>query len=62
MSIEYQDSHFGQTSDYSTEPTNKPDDIGIEHAIEELTRQNQRLAIIHQIAKNQCGNVNSRDH
>lgn len=51
MSIEYQDSHFGQTSDYSTEPTNKPDDIGIEHAIEELTRQNQRLAIIHRIAK-----------
>ncbi len=51
MNNNCQDPHSNQTADYSTKPTTKSANIGIKHAVEELTRQNNRLAIIHQIAK-----------
>ncbi|MGB4503308.1 MAG: ATP-binding protein [Syntrophaceticus sp.] len=49
MSIKYQDPD--SNTDYSTKPTSKSANSETNHAIEELTRQNKRLAIIHQIAK-----------
>jgi two-component system NtrC family sensor kinase len=51
MGIEVPDPHLNMAFDRNTKPADKPANIGTDHAIEELTRQNKRLAIIHQIAK-----------
>jgi hypothetical protein len=51
MGIEVPDPHLNMAFDRNTKPADKPTNIGTDHAIEELTRQNKRLAIIHQIAK-----------
>jgi two-component system NtrC family sensor kinase len=51
MSVNYQEPNADQTTNHSKKPAAETADMEIEHAVEELTRQNKRLAIINQIAK-----------